>query len=298
LPINALQIAVNSVLTGSVYALIAIGLTLVYRILKFANFSHAEMIATGAYLGLAINTHISDNILVSVAGGFLFAGLLGVASEFLVFRPLRRRGAERISLMVASIGLGLVIRHSIQHVWGSRFFNDTATTEIYTIRIGDAHATLTSLHVVMILASILTVSLVHIFLTRTKLGKAMRATSDNPSLAMACGINVDRVVIWVWFLGAGLAGIGGVLRGADTRLIPLVGWEVLLPAFAVVILGGVGNLYGTIIAAYILGLAENVGVLALSGLSLSTGYRSAIAFVVLIVVLLVKPTGLMGSEKE
>jgi branched-subunit amino acid ABC-type transport system permease component len=298
LPINALQIAVNSVLTGSVYALIAIGLTLVYRILKFANFSHAEMIATGAYLGLAINTHISDNILVSVAGGFLFAGLLGVASEFLVFRPLRRRGAERISLMVASIGLGLVIRHSIQQVWGSRTLWYTLDTKIYTIRIGDAHATLTSLHVVMILASILTVSLVHIFLTRTKLGKAMRATSDNPSLAMACGINVDRVVIWVWFLGAGLAGIGGVLRGADTRLIPLVGWEVLLPAFAVVILGGVGNLYGTIIAAYILGLAENVGVLALSGLSLSTGYRSAIAFVVLIVVLLVKPTGLMGSEKE
>ncbi len=118
--INALQIAINSILTGSIYALIAIGLTLVYRILKFANFSHAEMVATGAYIGLILNNLVSRNILVSIAGGFFFAGLLGVALEFLVFRPLRKKGAERISLMVASIGAGLVIRHSIQQIWGSR----------------------------------------------------------------------------------------------------------------------------------------------------------------------------------
>ena len=111
--INALQILVNAALTGSVYALIAIGLTLVYRILKFANFSHAEMVASGAYIGLALNGLVSRNILIAMAGGFVFAGLLGVGSEMLLFRPLRKRGAEKISLMVASIGLGLVIRHSI-----------------------------------------------------------------------------------------------------------------------------------------------------------------------------------------
>ncbi len=296
--INALQVLVNSVLTGSIYALVSIGLTLVYRILKFANFSHAEMIAAGAYFGFALNRSISQNIIVSLIGGFVFAGAVGVASELLVFRPLRNKGAERISLMVSSIGLGLIIRHIIQQIWGSKFQWYNLNTKTYSLRFLGAEAVMTSLQVVIVVTSVIAVTLVHLFLTRTKMGRAMRATADNPSLAMACGIDVEKVLIWVWFIGAGLAGLGGVLRAADTRLVPLVGWEVLLSAFAVVILGGLGNLYGTILAAYILGFAENIGVVVLSALSLSTGYRPAIAFVVLIVVLLFKPTGLMGSELE
>jgi len=298
LALNILQIAINSALTGSVYALVSIGLTLVYRILKFANFSHAEMVTSGAYIGLALNHIAGQSLLVCLAGGFGFAGVLGVGSELLVFRPLRRRGADRISLMVASIGLGLVIRHSIQQIWGSKFLWYNLRTKVYSLKLGGAEATLTSIHVVMLLSSFVLVSLVHIFLTRTKLGKAMRATSDSPTLASACGIDVDRVLIWVWFIGAGLAGIGGVLRGADTRLVPQIGWETLLSSFAVVILGGIGNFYGTILAAYILGFAENVGVVILRALSLSTGYRPAIAFIVLIIVLLVRPRGIMGSERD
>jgi branched-subunit amino acid ABC-type transport system permease component len=227
----------------------------------------------------------------------VFAGLCGVASEILVFRPLRNRDAQRISLMVASIGLGLVLRHVIQQIWGSGTLWYTLETRIYTLRIAGASATLTSLHLVIIITSALLVSFVHLFLTRTRLGKAMRATSDNADLASACGIDVERILIWVWFIGAGLAGVGGVLRGADTRLVPHVGWEVLLAAFAVVLLGGVGNLYGTILAAFILGFAENIGVVLLSGAGMSTGYRSAIAFIVLIIVLLIRPRGIMGTER-
>ncbi len=289
---------INSLLTGSIYALVAIGLTLVYRILKFANFSHAEMVAIGAYFGLFLNRLVGENLLVSIIGGFLVAGAIGVASEFTVFRPLRRKGGGRISLMVASIGLGLVIRHAIQQIWGPRFAWYELNTAKYTIKLGGTEANITSLHIWIIMASVILVTMVHLFLTRTRIGKAMRATSDDPTLAAACGIDVNRILIWVWFIGAGLAGIGGVLRGANTRLVPQLGWEVLLPTFAVVILGGVGNFYGTIIAAYILGLAENLGVAMLATLSISTGYRPAIAFLVLIIVLLVKPTGIMGSEKE
>ena len=298
MPLNVLQITLNSALTGSVYVLVSIGLTLVYRILKFANFSHAEMVASGAYIGLALNHLARQNLYISMAGGFAFAGVLGVGSELLVFRPLRRRGAERISLMVASIGLGLVMRHSIQQVWGSKFLWYDLETDVYVLKLWGAQATLTSIHVVMLVSAILLVSLVHVFLTKTRLGKAMRATSDSPVLASACGIDVDRVLIWVWFLGAGLAGIGGVLRGADTRLVPQIGWETLLSSFAVVILGGIGNFYGTILAAYMLGFAENLGVVVLQSLSISTGYRPAIAFIVLIVVLLMRPRGIMGSERD
>ena len=296
--INALQVVVNSVLTGSIYALVSIGLTLVYRILKFANFAHAELITAGAYFGFALNRSISQNILISLVGGFLFAGIIGVASELLVFRPLRNKGGDTISLMVASIGLGLVVRHVIQQIWGSKFLWYNLNTKTYNFQFLGSRAIMTSLQVIIVITSVVAVAAVHLFLTRTKMGRAMRATADNPSLAMACGINVERVLILVWFIGAGLAGLGGVLRAADTRLVPLVGWEVLLSAFAVVILGGLGNLYGTIIAAYILGVAENVGVVVLSALSLSTGYRPAIAFLVLIIVLLFKPTGLMGSELD
>lgn len=296
--INIAQVMINSVLTGSIYALVAIGLTLVYRILKFANFSHAEMVAIGAYFGLFLNRLVGENLLVSIIGGFLVAGAIGVASEFTVFRPLRRKGGGRISLMVASIGLGLVIRHAIQQIWGPRFAWYELNTAKYTIKLGGTEANITSLHIWIIMASIILVTMVHLFLTRTRIGKAMRATSDDPTLAAACGIDVNRLLIWVWFIGAGLAGIGGVLRGANTRLVPQLGWEVLLPTFAVVILGGVGNFYGTIIAAYILGFAENLGVAMLATLSISTGYRPAIAFLVLIIVLLVKPTGIMGSEKD
>jgi branched-subunit amino acid ABC-type transport system permease component len=298
LAVNYLQVFINSILTGSIYALVAIGLTLVYRILRFANFSHAELVAIGAYFGLFLNRVVGENLLISMVGGFVVAGILGVASEFLVFRPLRDKGGGRISLMVASIGLGLVIRHSIQQIWGPRFAWYNLNTTRYTFTVFGSEINITSLHLMIIATAVFLVTLTHLFLTRTKLGKAMRATSDDPTLAAACGINVNRILIWVWFLGAGLAGVGGVLRGADTRLVPQLGWEILLSTFAVVILGGVGNFYGTILAAYILGFAENVGVTVLAALSISTGYRPAIAFLVLIIVLLVKPTGIMGSEKE
>jgi branched-subunit amino acid ABC-type transport system permease component len=124
----------------------------------------------------------------------------------------------------------------------------------------------------------------------------MRAVSDNPTLAQASGIDIERVIMWVWFIGGGLAGLSGVLRGIDTRLVPLMGWELILPAFAVIILGGIGSFYGAILGAYILGFAENLGVVLLSELSISTTYRPAISFLILILIILIKPTGLMGMK--
>jgi len=132
----------------------------------------------------------------------------------------------------------------------------------------------------------------HLFLMNTKIGKAIRASSSNPELAQASGINVDRVIWVTWFIGAGLAAIAGVFRGADTQIWPMTGWDIILPIFAVAILGGIGNFYGAIAAAFIIGLAENIGVVGLMALGLSTTYRVGIAFLILIVTLIVKPEGL------
>lgn len=293
--IDLAQILINSISNGSVYALVAIGLTMVHGILKFANFAHAEAITFGAYMAYIGNAALGGNLLVGVVIAFLLTGLLGVVSDILVFRRLREKRATRISLMIASIGLGLVVRHLIQGIWGPwvRWYNYSGTRS-YEI-LGGRITLIESWTIVTALTLMLSL---HILLTRTKLGKAMRATSDNPSLALASGIDIDRVILWVWFIGSGVAGIGGVLRGADTRLMPYMGWELLLPVFAVVVLGGTGSFYGTVLASYILGLVENFGVLLLIELSLSTSYRSAIGFIILIIVLLVKPTGLMGTGGE
>ena len=288
------QIIINSAVTGSIYVLIAIGLTMIYRVLRFANFSHAELVTFGAYMAYVINASLGMNLFYGLIAAFLLTGMLGIATDRLVFKKLRNKGSDVISMMVASIGIGLVVRQSIQEAWGPQIRWYELKVRTFELFGG----TITELQVYIIASSIILIFFLNFLFTKTKLGKAMRGVSDNPQLAMASGIDTEKILLWVWFIGAGLAGIGGVFRGADTRLVPLLGWEVLLPAFAVVILGGIGSFYGAILAAYVLGFAENFGVALLSELSISTGYRPAIAFIILILVLILKPTGIMGKTGE
>lgn len=282
------QLIINSAVTGSIYVLIAIGLTMIYRVLKFANFSHAELVTFGAYTAYVVNVLLEMNLFYGLVSAFLLTGMLGIATDRLVFKKLRNNGSDVISMMIASIGIGLVVRQSIQEAWGSQIRWYELKTTTYEVLGGS----ITGMQVYIIASSIALILLLHFLFTKTMLGKAMRGVSDNPQLAMASGIDTEKILLWVWFIGGGLAGIGGVFRGADTRLVPLLGWEVIVEAFAVVILGGIGSFYGAIIAAYILGFAENFGAALLIGLSISTGYRPAIAFAILILVLILRPTGI------
>ncbi len=286
------QLIINSVVTGSIYVLVAIGLTMVYRVLKFANFSHAELVTSGAYMAYIINVSLGMNIFYGAAAAFFLTGILGIATDRLVFKKLRNNGSNVISMMIASIGIGLVLRQSIQEIWGPNQVWYGIETKMFEIFGGS----ITEIQVYIIILSTTLIFLLHFMFRKTKLGKAMRGVSDNPQLAMASGIDTEKILLWVWFIGGGLAGIGGVFRGADTRLVPLLGWEVILSAFAVVILGGIGSFYGAVLAAYILGFAENFGVAILSDLSISTGYRPAIAFIILIIVLILRPEGIMGKR--
>ncbi len=293
MPVINPQLIINSVVTGSIYVLIAIGLTMIYRVLKFANFSHAELVTFGAYMAYNINVFFGRSLFYGLIAAFILTGMLGIATDRLVFKKLREKGSDAISMMIASIGIGLVVRQSIQEAWGPQIRWYDVVVRTYDI-LGGA---ITELQVYIIAISIILILLLHFLFTETKLGKAMRGISDNPQLAMSSGIDTEKILLWVWFIGGGLAGIGGVFRGADTRLVPLLGWEVILSAFAVVILGGIGSFYGAIVAAYILGFTENFGVAILSELSISTGYRPAIAFIILILVLILRPTGIMGKRE-
>ena len=285
--INWAQVLFNSAVTGSLYLLAAVGLTLTYGLTRFPNFAHAEFMAFGAYAGYAIAEQLKLGFQYSILAAFLASAIMGAASYLLVFRPLTRRGATIIHLMVASIGLGFFVRHSIQEIWGGSPLTFRITWGYFDV----GPIRMTSIWIIMICSALIMALIMHFILTKTMMGKAIRASANNPDLAMASGVNVEKVALVVWMIGAALAGVGGLFRAADTRLVPLIGWEILLPAFAVVILGGIGSFYGALIAAYTLGLAENLGVILLITLNLSTDYRFAIAFIILILTLIFRPQG-------
>lgn len=293
MPVSS-QIFINSMVTGSIYVMIAIGLTMVYKVLKFANFSHAELVTFGGYMAYYINVSLGGKLIYGLIIAFVLTGCLGIATDRLVFMKLRNKKSDVISMMIASIGIGLVLRQSIQEIWGPQLRWYDFEWKTLDLMGGS----ITELQIYILISSMILIFILHFIFTKTRLGKAMRAVSDNPQLAMASGIDTEKILLWVWFIGGGLAGIGGVFRGADTVLVPLLGWDMVLPAFAVVILGGIGSFYGAVIAAYVLGFVENFGVAILSELSISTGYRPSIAFIILILILILRPTGIMGKKEE
>jgi len=292
--VNWAQVLFNSAVTGSLYLIGAVGLTLTYGLSGFPNFAHAEFIALGAYIGYFVAGQLGFGPVGSLIVAFLCTGTVGFLCYRGIFQPLAKRGATIIHLMVASIALGFILRYSIGAAWGWEplYFSTVWPTSSLWSRHDIGALAVTNLWLWLIFAAVALAVTMHFVLVKTKIGKAIRATSSNPELALASGINVDRVIWITWFLGAGLAAIAGIFRGANTQVWPMTGWDIILPIFAVVILGGIGNFYGAIAAALIVGLAENIGVVALVALGLSSTYRIGIAFLILIVTLIVKPQGL------
>ncbi len=286
--VNWAQVIFNSGVTGSLYLIGAVGLTLTYGLSKFPNFAHAEFMTLGAYIGYFVAEQLGLGLPLALLVAFLIAGLVGVLCYRGIFQPLAKRGASIIHLMVASIALGFILRHSIGAAWTWKPLYFTATWSAFDA----GPLRITGLWLWLIFAALVLSLAMHFLLMNTKIGKAIRASSSNPELALASGINVDRVIWITWFIGAGLAAVAGIFRGADTQIWPMTGWDIILPIFAVAILGGIGNFYGAIAAAFIIGLAENIGVVGLIALGLSTTYRTGIAFLILIITLIVRPQGL------
>jgi branched-subunit amino acid ABC-type transport system permease component len=294
--VNWAQVLFNGVVTASLYLIAAIGLTLTYGLSGFPNFAYAEYIALGAFTGYYVSDGLGLAMPVAFVVSFLFVGLIGFLCYRGIFQPLSKRGATLIHLMVASIALGLILRHLIPVIgdfipalgwkWAPSYF--TARWDAFDF----GPLRVTGLWLWTILLAISLAITMHLVLIKTRVGKAIRATANNPELALASGISIYRITWITWFLGAGFAAVAGIFRAADTQIWPMTGWEMILPIFAVVILGGIGNFYGAIAAAFIIGFAENIGVVVLTSLGISTSYRIGIAFIILIITLLIKPQGL------
>lgn len=277
------QLIVNGIAVGSIIALGAVGLTLTYGILRLSNFAHGDFLTLGAYLTLLINAG-GINIWLSMilaATGTVAAMLL---SEKLLWSKMRSIRATSTTLIIISIGLALFLRNGIIFVWGGQNQNYnlpvTPALNIVGLRIPQNQLLVLGLAVVAILA-------LHYLLQNTKIGKAMRAVADDLDLARVSGINVEQVILWTWVIAGTFTSLGGSMYGLITAVRPNMGWFLILPLFASVILGGIGNPYGAIAAAFIIGIAQE-----LSTLWLGSQYKQGIALLIMILVLLIRPKGL------
>jgi len=289
------QLLANGLVTGSIISIGAIGLTLVYGILRIVNFAHGEYLTFGAFMAFLVNVTWGGHMVAAITFAIALTALLGVTLEFVLWRPMRNKGAGIISLFITSIGLALVVRHLIFMEWGGQPRRyDVNVFQVYDLGI----FRLSLSQVVAIAVAFAAILLVGIMLARTRLGKSMRALSDNPELASVAGIDIDRVIVYTWILGAGLAGLGGVLQGlVQTSFNPNMGFTLLLPIFAAVILGGIGSAYGALAAGVLLGLVMELSTWdALAG-GIRAVYKPAVAFALLILILLVRPQGVLGKAR-
>lgn len=284
------QRSVNGIVTGSYLALGAIGLTLVYGILRLTNFAHGDMLTLGAYLALLFNVTIGVPFVIALIAAVLLSAAFGVFTEFAMWRPMRRKNAGTLQLVLMTIGLAFVIRYMIQIFAGAGQerldINTTDTLDFLGLTIG-----VFQLIVVAIAFAVLTA--VALMLKYTSLGRQMRALADNFDLAETTGIDTGRVVVYTWILSAGLAGLAGVLVvGSIGSLNPNTGFTLLLPLFAAVVVGGIGNAYGALAGGLVIGLSQEW-----STLPLPPQWKVAVSFIVLIGVLIFRPQGIFGSER-
>ena len=284
------QASINGLVSGSYYALGAVGLTLVYGILKLTNFAHGDFLTFGAYMAFLATATWGLPLVAGILLAVAATAALGVGFEKVLWRPMRRRKAGLLQLLLISIGLAFVIRNGIQLYWGStqrKIEADTgATVEFLGLRIG-------RIALFVMIAGFVVLLLVAIMLRRSSLGRQMRALADNFDLAETAGIDTDRVVTATWIFAGGLAGLAGVLYATALGAFnPNTGFALLLSLFAAVILGGIGNAYGALAGGIVLGLVQEWSTLVVPG-----QWKIAVGFGVLIIVLIVRPQGIFGRER-
>ena len=285
------QSTVNGVKFGLIIAMTAIGLSLIFGTTGLINFAHGDMVSMGAFIAFFFNAVLGLHLILSALIAVIVGAVIAGAIDRGIWHPLRRRRVGLISMLVVSIGLAFVIRHVILFYFGGsrrpyRDYTLQTGIELGPIRLQPVEMWVMGLSVVILIA-------VALMLTRTKLGKGMRAVADNRDLAESSGINVERVVLSVWILGGGLATIGGIFLGMIESVDYLMGFRLLLLMFAGVILGGLGTAYGAMLGSLIVGLVSEV-----STVFFSSQLKYVWALGVLIVILLVRPQGLLGQKER
>lgn len=289
------QLLFDGLVSGLIIALAAVGISTVYASLRIVNFAHGDFLTFGAYAAVLVNVTWRLPLAAAPVVAMLATAALGVGLEFVLWRPLRRRRSGLFSLFVTSIGLALVLRQALLFAAGGQL-RSYRINQFRVYALGPVRASEGQL--IALIVSVAAIGLLAFILARTGFGRSVRALADDTDLAEVSGVNTDRVVVFTWLLAGALAGLAGFLQGIvqgsfDTNL----GWNLLLLFFCAVVLGGIGSTYGALLGGLVIGLAMSVSTWNGFAGGLNASYEPAVAFGLLVAILLVRPQGLLGRSR-
>ncbi|MBI2644609.1 branched-chain amino acid ABC transporter permease [Candidatus Uhrbacteria bacterium] len=282
---SALQIIVNGLIAGSLYACIALGFNLIFSVTKFFNLAHGGMVLIGAYTTLALRNSYGVSLIPALFAGVAVAALAGMILEKILFSKLRKRHASHMVFLVASLGAYTAIQAGIALIFSSQFFSIPLSFEPPLIHMGPV--SITGLQLLIMIITVCVFLLLVFFMRKTTLGKSFVACADDSEVARIVGIDTDRILLIAFAAGSALAGLGGILTGLDTGIEPTAGLSILLKAIIAAVIGGTGSISGAFVGSYVLGLVENIGIWGLAA-----AWKDAIAFLLLILFLIFRPQGL------
>lgn len=298
-----LQQIINGLVQGSVYALVALGYTMVYGILGLINFAHGEVVMVGAMVALAMAKALAASglpplliLLIALLVAAMVCMALGYGIERVAYRPLRN--APRLAPLITAIGVSIVLQNLAMMIWGREYhaFQQLLPSSPYNV----GGAVINDVQIVIVLATLLVMAGLMLLVHRTRLGRAMRAVAENPSAAALMGVDINRVISTTFMLGSALAALAGIMVSANYGIVHYyMGFLLGLKAFTAAVLGGIGNLRGAMLGGVLLGLIESLGagyIGYLSGGFFGSNYQDVFAFFVLIAVLILRPSGLLGER--
>ena len=287
-----LQYLINGISIGSVYAIIALGYTMVYGIAKMLNFAHGDVIMVGAYISFCVTNYLGLPAVVSILAAMLVCTALGILIEGLAYKPLR--GTPGLAVLITAIGVSYFLQNAAQLIWGSAPKNFTSIVTMKPVSLFEGQLVITGEVIVTVVVSILVMVGLTLFTGKTRTGKAMRAVSEDRDAAQLMGINVNRTISTTFAIGSALAAVAGVLLCSTVpTLQPTTGSMPGIRAFTAAVIGGIGSMPGAMLGGVLLGVIETF-----SKKYISTEFSDAIVFAVLIVILLVKPAGLLGKQVQ
>lgn len=302
-----IQNLADGILVGSVLSLGAIGLTMVMHMLRFANFSHAELLSIGAYSALVFDAMFSAilpplatkiaplsmtwALALSMALAIALTACSALLIDRLVFRRVREKGSE-LSMVFASFGIAMIVRNAMGLIFGLGTHLYSKDIVFAVVLSSDPMVLIKPDQVFTLVAALAIMVALHLVLSRTTLGYALRAVAENPALAQVNGIRLSRMIAIVWLVGGGLAAVAGVFYGLSNQISPMIGRDLVLPIFAATIVGGIGSIYGAVLGGFVVGIAANMALTVLP-----SGYSPSVPFLIILAVLLIRPNGLFGEAR-